>query len=74
MRTITWVTSDADWEALYVDGRLVQQDHRIRTSDAMFTAADLKGPFEFKHICTDTKHVDEHGEYPEDLKDVKAAY
>lgn len=65
MKAVILSTQDGDWEALYVDGRCVVQDHHIRT-DVLTKALgfDLE-------LRTATKEQDaeanDSGRFPETL-------
>ena len=68
---IVWVTSDTDWEALYANGKRETHGHRIRVDDALSIAAGFNAPFKFRRFAASTEQVDDLGEYPENLEDVR---
>lgn len=71
MNEVVYVTSEADWESLYINGKLVSSGHSIDVDDALSLVAELRGPITYeKKFDEDGNYIDEHGEFPELLEDL----
>lgn len=57
-----------DWEGLYIDGKLYAEGHSLRASDVL-DALDI--PTET--VTVDEEWMEDEGQLPDSLKDVKAA-
>jgi hypothetical protein len=62
---ITFVDG-ADWEGIYVDGKLIFENHSISAYEALKYAG-----VKFKTVNADSDWLAEQGHLPEKLKDVK---
>lgn len=65
MKKITIVNGD-DWQGLYVDGRLIREDHRLQVDEVLISLG-----YDLKNLEADGKWLDITGSLPSDLKDVK---
>lgn len=64
-----------DWDALYANGRLVSQGHRVHLSDFALWLS-VQGPVEITGYSTAIADEDwacDYGQFPEKLEDVKMA-
>ncbi len=66
-KKITFVSDDNDWEGLYINGKLVMENHRLDWDDIL----DAIG-VEYETIVADDEWLAEHGTLPDKLSDVKA--
>lgn len=62
---IVFVDGD-DWEGLYLDDRLVEEHHHVRTEDVLRHLG-----FEYEVIYPDQDWLEERGSLPTDLAEVK---
>ncbi len=62
---VTFVDGD-DWEGLYIDGKLVEEHHHVRLED-IFKHLGIEATF----IFPDQQWLEERGNLPENLEDVK---
>jgi hypothetical protein len=60
------VVSADDWYGLYIDGKLVTENHSLRWSDVL-QALGIK----YNWDAVDEEWMEEHGRLPENFKDVK---
>jgi hypothetical protein len=66
---ITFVDSDGgDWEGLYIDGKLVMENHRLEIHDVLKAVG-----FKYKHVVADDEWLARHGSLPEQLSKLKKA-
>jgi hypothetical protein len=63
--SITVVRGD-DWAGLYLNGKLVQEGHRVRTED-IFEHLDIQATY----ITPDQQWLEDRGSLPVDLNEVK---
>lgn len=66
---ITHVGNGDDWEAIYIDGRIWRQDHRMRTRDWIDLLA-LVG-VEGESLSVDPEQSYDDGCFPDNLEDVE---
>ena len=64
-KKVTFVSGDADWMGLYVDGKLVLENHSLNIEDVL-DALEI----DFEHPTFDSEWMEEQGTLPEFLKDV----
>jgi hypothetical protein len=69
MHHIALVKSDADWEALYVDGQIQLQNHSLDLGQVLTLVAELEGPIQFENIYIND--ADEIDYYPDTLDQVR---
>jgi len=60
-----------DYQGLYCNGVLVDQDHKISASEALCRVIEYGGISIFRRVDCDTDWLDDLGEFPEKLEDVK---
>lgn len=66
---ITFVDDDcSDWEGMYIDGKLVVEDHRLD----LYQVLDLIG-VKYKYVQADAEWLGECGRLPDKLSKVKKA-
>jgi len=66
-KNIVFVTSNCDWEGLYINGKLVMENHMLDLRDVL-KRLDIKCDF----IEADDEWLFEHGVLPKNLSDVKS--
>jgi hypothetical protein len=64
-KKITIVTNEDDWEGLYIDGKIVVQNHKLSAEDVL----DALG-FHAGSVTCDQDWLLDVGYLPSDLKDV----
>lgn len=62
---VTIVDSD-DWKALYIDGKLVTQDHRIENKDILKALG-----VDFEIVEPDSEWFEDKSHFPETLDEVE---
>jgi len=66
---ITFVDDDCgDWEGLYIDGKLVMENHRLEIYDIL-DAIGVK----YNYVQADDEWLANHGRLPDELSKVKKA-
>lgn len=66
---IVYVKSDCDWEAVYVDGKLFQENHRICMDNVLWFVVG-KTLDSYIAEWADTVWLEEAESFPENLDDV----
>lgn len=65
-KKITIVTNEDDWEGLYVDGKIVVQDHKLRVEDVLAALGIYA-----ETVTCDHDWLLNFGYLPNNLEDVK---
>lgn len=68
MKTATIIDNGDDWEGVYIDGKLIVQDHRINPKELLKQLGYFVETLE-----PDYEWLDAQGYLPEDLSDVMLA-
>ena len=69
---VTLVDAD-DWEGLFIDGKLVFEDHEITARYALKQLSKIGKPFKFDYVDAAEETVEdifESGHFPEKLSEV----
>lgn len=64
MKQFAIVTAD-DWQGIYVNGKLVDETHRLRLSDIL----SILG-VDYDDISVDQDWMESHGHLPKDFRDI----
>lgn len=67
-KNFTLVSYD-DWQALYLNGNVVTQDHQVRTDELIESLKDGYDTFE-EHFYENNEYMEEEGQFPDKLKDI----
>lgn len=62
------IVHTGNWEAMYVNGKLVAENHSLNTREILFA---LKLDYEL--LQADDEWMEDVGDFPENFKDVKAS-